>query len=215
MTSRLWYCTAQTSDSAAAKRIRSASGIEDIEHFIKRHQGCESYSGSRQFVSGQIPLALLSTCRQIHQEAAAIPFESNVFIFETEHSVKHLTKWLSTAQRASIATVVFQGSLYPRNYLEWSPDLARLSGLRTLTIFGWLHEDSMGLWWFGDTAKTYLAAALRAAERSSNDSLSSVSVCVYRMSYAHRAPFATVFGQTDPKIFGSFCDEMESLLEVA
>lgn len=173
---------------------------------MHRHENCQPYYSTTRFVSGDLPLALLSTCRQIHLEAAAFPFKSNVFTCADGEGFKELLKWLSAAQKASISEIVFEGMLHPRNYIPWIASLKELRGLRSLTIFTWVYRWPSTAAQVLHLAQIAFQRAFPPTERSRSDTFTSVNFCFEELSRGLK-------GGADNEAIANFRDEVEELLK--
>ena len=71
-------CKANPDDAEVASVIRHCSEATDVGTYGGRHAGC-SYHGVVSRDVERYSVALLQTCRQVHFEAALLPFQENTF----------------------------------------------------------------------------------------------------------------------------------------
>lgn len=175
-------------DAEAAREIRSAKTAFEITPFRARHAGCNDFFASfHQDLARQLTLDLLCTCRQVHSEAAAIPFQSNTFVFEWQNDINKFLDWLNPVQVASIATVVTTDRLSPNGGLLIHGFLSqahpeRFAGLRALTIFvpalpSWIQVVKSNCY---EIRTRSFEKAAQFAKRLPNQSVEAAQFCVYR-----------------------------------
>lgn len=101
---RTSICVAEVSDTEALASAKDQQDREDALLYTKRHRACES--GTVTDEAPKLRLDLLRTCRQIHHEAALLPFQLNTFGFFETRCIIPFLKRLSVGQQRAIATVV-------------------------------------------------------------------------------------------------------------
>lgn len=107
-------CCAAIDDESTAAEIRSWSETDgDPEWhagYFERHGACKLVSWSKQN-SPRIFLPILEVCRQIHREAALLPFKHNTFSFGGLRTLEAFLKALVPAQAYAIEamTIVLRG----------------------------------------------------------------------------------------------------------
>ncbi|KAK5164684.1 uncharacterized protein LTR77_009890 [Saxophila tyrrhenica] len=79
-------CNAQRGEDDAMQTVKYGETTADVESYDQRHSRCTD--GGRWVTLNTPPdirrrysVALLETCRQVHSEAALLPFELNTFVF--------------------------------------------------------------------------------------------------------------------------------------
>lgn len=86
----------------------------------------------------KLDLRLLQACKQIHEEAALLPFASNTFLLETVPQLAWFSECLLSAQRSAVASVVLNRadlSLSPYRVSQADKArLRRLTGLKKLRV---------------------------------------------------------------------------------
>jgi hypothetical protein len=86
-------------------------------------------------------LGLLSTCRQVHNEAALVPFALNTFIFDTCDTFGNFLAVLKPVQAKEIRSVILEsitaGTIGPET-------ITAVSGLKHVCIFGLFFSLSLG-----------------------------------------------------------------------
>jgi len=100
-------CQISTDDKVLALQLRATHGEgadeADVNHY-SRHIDCKRrMRDPRQEVKCcRLSLSILAACRQIHQEAALLPYKGNVFSVDLYHTFTHFLKALVPAQANAI-----------------------------------------------------------------------------------------------------------------
>ncbi|EMC92089.1 hypothetical protein BAUCODRAFT_151541 [Baudoinia panamericana UAMH 10762] len=126
-------CSSSTDDAAEARQIiRYNEGLgtsEGFKLYSDRHSDC-SLDGE---LRNPLPVQILATCRQIHQEAALLPFHQNHFEFAVFADIAWFAKTLFPAQTHAIRSVVLSHA-HSMYYTSTFDKLVK-SKLRGLTQF--------------------------------------------------------------------------------
>ena len=133
-------CRLPEADSHQADCVRENGSENTSFDYIKYHeaQGCR-FAGRDRFNTGRLDIQLLRVCRQIHREAALIPYTMNTFSFNEEHCIfcPFLNGLMASQQRA------LRGVTFYCNhgcYVMVDSKLRKRlisGGLEDLTIYGW------------------------------------------------------------------------------
>ena len=139
-TLRVKLCIATENDSHAIRSFKNHENQHFPRHYQIRHAKC--WSQDNKCCELRACLAILLVCRQLHAEAALLPFSTNEFAFDGTNSRSHkkFLNRLELAQRQSIRCVHFGPQIF---YLQapFEP-MEKLTGLREVVLF--LKNDVCG-----------------------------------------------------------------------
>jgi hypothetical protein len=102
---RVRLCIATENDSHAIRTFTSHENQHFPRHYQIRHAKC--WSQDNKCCKLRAWLAILLVCRQLHTEAALLPFSTNEFAFDGSNSRSHeiFLDRLKSAQRETIRCV--------------------------------------------------------------------------------------------------------------
>ena len=123
-------CKADVDDCEAAATIRASVDVREIPSYAKRHRKCKNIVYGDRMQYSNIT-RLLQTCRQIHEEAALLPFQANTFDFESKESLMAFQRMTLRIQQRAVQTF----SLSPCSLGERSSIVAAFKGLQILQVF--------------------------------------------------------------------------------
>ena len=152
-------------------RIRSGEEIE-VEGYWSRHSQCKPKPDDDPSRCNQ-PMALLRTCRQVHNEAALLPFQTNTFSFLTISGMNTFLKALVAVQRRAIVSMAF-GTMFLHTAHK---QLKKLVGLKELILFA---EMSHYYWDKPADLSETRQQVMRAVSVFEPLSLTSATVCIYQ-----------------------------------
>ena len=132
-------CAAEVSDDETARMIKEHNKGDDAPEwfatFDVRHQHCSFWSYNAQARGSGLSLRALAVCRQIHQEAALLPYQRNTFSFDSLNSVAPFLQSLYSAQAHAIESISLAGSGGRITRTLQGLIRTKLKGLRSLTWF--------------------------------------------------------------------------------
>lgn len=135
---RCCSCTAKVADEECfakyTARGKALRGSLPEDKFTKRHRDCHRYPVSRL-----LNLNILSVCKQIHEEAASIPFGENIFTLTMPFSLPPFLARLNSKQLASLRQF---GVYSTESHTTWFGQVLSgydldsfLTGFRRLRVF--------------------------------------------------------------------------------
>jgi hypothetical protein len=133
-------------------------------------------------------LGILSVCRQIHHEAALLPFSGNSFSFDSAFSLYKFLESVAPQQAAAVKSILLQlgspqrGQPSRRDILPKLQDLVckRLAQIEKLILFVEMRYDSSAIFFFhSEKIRNFVAEEAMLLHRFS---LSSVRVVLYTAS---------------------------------
>lgn len=184
-------------DHELSATIRNSEEL-DVEDYYIRHRHCKVEPVDLPSRCNH-PLALLRTCRQVHNEAALLPFQTNTFSFLTSTGMNVFLKTLMAVQRRAIVSMVF-GSIFLHSARK---QVKELVGLKELILFAELPEYLWILPADASSAREQLMTAVSVFEPLS---LTSATVCIY-----HNTTFA-VDAKADLAKIKALSEEAEAKL---
>ncbi|KAF2652373.1 hypothetical protein K491DRAFT_695615 [Lophiostoma macrostomum CBS 122681] len=105
-----------------------------VDSCQKRHALClNDFYAHPDPLSSRLNLKFLQTCSQIYQEAKALPFETNMFGFQTPWAIIGYLSWLTSIQRQSLSALWMYRSNSGRHYAR----IIRPTGFGP--SFSWAH----------------------------------------------------------------------------
>lgn len=140
---RRWKCCAEHTDHELVEAINTSTNLETFtphdtfhEH---RHEICRTRQSNFTFNKD---LGILTSCRQIHREAALLPYELTTFCFLYLNDVTLLTNALIPVQRNAISTMKLYLEARPSpGEVDTAPSSVKLlAGLRDFTMFAQVWE---------------------------------------------------------------------------
>jgi hypothetical protein len=127
-------CRANIKDGEAATTIRNETHATEIASCAQRHKDCVTGSmvvPTQDANIRQYSVAWLQTCRQIHEEAALLPFTLNNFILSDLDDIHYFPARLMRTQRKQIHSITLgTDTMYPTR-----KQATMLEGLQQVTIF--------------------------------------------------------------------------------
>ncbi|KAK4556800.1 hypothetical protein LTR86_006371 [Recurvomyces mirabilis] len=137
-------CKCDTPDSELLKRLRAPREpmhekdlYPERDLYAEGHAGCTPESHLHHDSQRLLPTAILQVCRQIHEEAALLPFRGNIFAAASLTSLATFAQHLLMEQARAIIEIVV--------YTHDTPDpstktmaktlITRLRGVERLTVF--------------------------------------------------------------------------------
>lgn len=199
-------CQAPTDDYQVAREIKAMKDPIVREGYLSRHRNCTlARLPSSEKAFGPLNLSALKVCRQIHQEAALLPYQENSFAFLRLIDVESFVKALIPTQARAIRDVV----LWPHAPYTKSGFTTlvtkKLQGLRRLTSF--VYCDDHGRKPMEEQALRVRAAELLQYRRLP---IKSATVAVYRtqQSVKKLRPYPLVPGD----VLVGWASEMEKRL---
>ncbi|KAF7189140.1 hypothetical protein HII31_09562 [Pseudocercospora fuligena] len=94
-------CQRDTTELEDARAYKACQEAKNQETFTQRHSKCQ-LSGGGSKPTSDFSLDFLRVCRQIHQEAALMPFQDNTFIFDDIIDLEGFVEFQIPAQVAAI-----------------------------------------------------------------------------------------------------------------
>ena len=119
-------CNADIDDRETAKRIMSDDSIRATS-YEERHEDCK-----RESLAVHRTLELLKACREVHAEAALLPFRENTSVFAFLDDVEEFLLKLVHAQARAVLSIVLVNPYYVAKTREIE---RKLTGLASLTYF--------------------------------------------------------------------------------
>ncbi|KAK5174713.1 uncharacterized protein LTR77_001795 [Saxophila tyrrhenica] len=150
----------------------------EISIYWERHRHCTPHYVNLQKVqnpSHKASLALLETCRQIHSEAALLPFLKCNFAFEFFADVPIFMKRLLVIQQKAIRSITFPYMTHVPTHAQQVRILKKLAGLQEVTLFDYNNERRTL-----DCSQAALPAICRIFEKTT---LTKATVCVCAQAY--------------------------------
>lgn len=156
--SGVWHCCKCFSARHPEQQAEDFKATTDRDggfEFLEVHDTCREPSLLQYH-----KVALLRTCRQIHSEAALLPFVLNTFLFDNHIQLFHFLRFVTPKQAKAIQNICVTLSGVD-SYDEGDPEIflanqklykERLGGLESLTIFA--------VFYSGYTNKTLGKAAM-------------------------------------------------------
>lgn len=133
-------CCADESEADAARYIRESEDLSSEDLFTTRHYKCHHHADGSGFWKG---LNILTVCRQIHREAALLPYKLNTFYFNNIFWIFSVfQRKLAGEQRKEIRSIgFFQESMdaFPAEELK-SDDMRNVQNLSVFVHHR--HRDS-------------------------------------------------------------------------
>ncbi|KAK5128789.1 hypothetical protein LTR85_000122 [Meristemomyces frigidus] len=122
---RCHVCVSDTTEYEDATALKAETALTGSSH-ATRHWDCHRAHG--------FPLGVLQVCREIHQEAALLPYHANTFVFATLRTLMSFLKKLIPAQARAVRRIAL---VNPCDALPGLAELVRnkLTGLERLTCF--------------------------------------------------------------------------------
>lgn len=186
---RARLCGRPKSYQRRATRIKKSSGDGQNISPWSPHHHCTDASRDRNR-RDKLGLGLLLTCRQVHAEAAMLPFALNTFIFDSCLTLKAFLTNLAHGQAANVKSVVLESIAAG----DLEPTMALAKGLEHVLIFGLLFSL--------DLSCRYNASALRNVLCFNLVPLRSIKICF---------EFLSLEGQPCPVDLRSLEAKLESL----
>lgn len=124
-------CITGQHESEAAQEIRNSQIYDPSKAFIPRHHACIESTNWKAFA--QI-LNVLKVSRQVHAEAALLPYQLNTFYFNSYDAFTCFRDGLGTDHRRAARSVAFnltRGSLYDPS----PPRLHDMDGIQDISLF--------------------------------------------------------------------------------
>lgn len=139
-------CTAAVNDNDTVRALRQGDAlIEAHDAWKTRHSACTEHLAAYTMFQGPIDreeigrhpygVALLQTCRQVHSEAALLPFKINTFAIHWLRSLPSFLASLMRAQQRSIRAVTVYSSRFDLQPGRPHLKTRHLTGLTRLTLF--------------------------------------------------------------------------------
>ncbi|KAK3678722.1 hypothetical protein LTR78_001175 [Recurvomyces mirabilis] len=134
-------CKCDTPDSELLERLRAQIHVKDLyperDLYAKCHADCTPGRGAHYDSGRRLSTAILQVCRQIHEEAALLPFHGNIFAAASLTSLASFAQHLLMEQaRAIVEIVIYTHETYDPNTKTMAKTLVtRLRGVEKLTIF--------------------------------------------------------------------------------
>ncbi|KAK4542691.1 hypothetical protein LTR36_006263, partial [Oleoguttula mirabilis] len=157
---RNYVCVADTTDYEDARQMKrepETSPAMVARDYLTRYLECHR-TRCRFFFD------ILQVSREIHQEAALLPYLDNTFAFASLQTLMSFLKKLVPAQARAIRTITL---VDPEGVLPGLPQLvhSRLTGLKRLTCF---IESGVRGWWTarGAARRQVVAASIFQLERT-------------------------------------------------
>ncbi|KAK3704997.1 hypothetical protein LTR37_013514 [Vermiconidia calcicola] len=128
---RTSVCEAVISDKESYALKRLQLGPPDALGNSSRHKDCNRPAAKI------LPLSFLSVCKQIHQEAAPVPFQANRFTFWNRKSLARFLRYLKPEQQNAITTMILYQVHIQRGWESTSHrslKAPRLLGLREVLV---------------------------------------------------------------------------------
>lgn len=145
-------CNNVIGDKDDALACKAKNQVEPQSSYSQRHLLCGPLA-----IPGdeQLPISILQTCRQIHQEAALLPFTDNTLSFRSGQALEAYVKSILLFQARAIRSITFAPKLYASgrgndlfttyvSYTSASTLDMKLKSLKELVVFV-EHEDHGGL----------------------------------------------------------------------
>lgn len=101
-------CCNHVDDVASAAQYKTSRRTEDggttHSRYLHKHVECRLQACGHVFVE-RLHLAILGTCRQVHQEASLLPFKQNTFSCDDRQSLRSLLLKLRPAQSHALESL--------------------------------------------------------------------------------------------------------------
>ncbi|KAK5741470.1 hypothetical protein LTR17_003905 [Elasticomyces elasticus] len=129
-------CQVPNSDKEISEQITRHNELDGstqcFQSYWDRHRHCYAGGATKK---ATLPMAVLRTCRQIHQEAALLPFQLNEFSFSQLENLAPFLQSLFQAQARAIESLILQ--IYRPYHTITLKNLikSKLRGLKELTCF--------------------------------------------------------------------------------
>lgn len=138
-------CTATVSDKQAAENHLNGKTAAASNNWHSRHSPCFQYPPNCL-----LDLSLLRVSKQIHEEAALIPFTSNTFIFESTDEIVWFAESLLVPQRKLLGLMSLKTWRNSPLHTHQKARIAKLTSLRDLTITVEVHDRDHHAVWTND-----------------------------------------------------------------
>lgn len=184
----VYVCTAKINDHHALATLRHGPETMDsgVKTYEDRHMACmppPRYGCPHEKSVRHYSVALLQTCRQVHSEAALLPFDVNNFSFSGHDKLKtahDFSARLMTSQQESIRSMTLGPTLWTSRPAPIGKPLQNLPALQSVTIFQ-------------EASHTHGAGASREASEPIVDMLKLMklrraAVCFYGLWHDHGLP---------------------------
>jgi hypothetical protein len=145
-----YACRSTVGYEEEAKSTKNSKGCGSIDAHSIQHVACDPETNSVE----RLQLAVLRACRQIHQEAALVPFSSNIFAFDDRPCFEQFLKKVLLGQARALRHIVFDLKYYQTGMYRYTIDAipTKLTAVETLTIFLTADDIADGSYsdWFED-----------------------------------------------------------------
>ena len=144
--------------------------------WIARHEACVDHRGQDLPVE-PFCLSLLQACKQIHHEAALLPYQLNTFVFPRVYILYSFVKALHDSQKHAITALALYTAEIPVYKITGWGSLEKLASLTTLTLIVETHTPSQ--------ERDEEAAVSALSRIFSEQALNAVRVCAFVVRDAH------------------------------
>lgn len=129
-------CKEAFDDEEDAVRLQTSTATKIVKSHTSRHRHCTTQNFTKA-AKTTLALDLLRTCRQIHQEAALLPFKCNLFSLRSVGDLDRFIGALVTMQAQAVERIslVLPASIFHTPASFRTQTLDKLTGLKALTAF--------------------------------------------------------------------------------
>ena len=136
-------CRREESEKQEAVNIKAAHDTEQQDGYHIRHAACNHANQHSMKINKKsntgMNLALVLTCRQIHNETALLPYHNNTFSFEWIIDLEAFIKHLVPTQVAAVQNIAFLFHQFQSDEVFEEMLQKQLSGLKSLVVFAQFH----------------------------------------------------------------------------